>query len=125
MDNLEFRVWCKNKNQWETDNIFLMDNGQLLHQEKWRAVPLRPEYHVIQFFTGMIDKHGKKVFEGDVVKVFNREYDEEPNLNKVIFKNGAFRYSSGKSNDIPCGCYSANEVEVVGDIFNTSMLLNT
>lgn len=135
MNNIEFRVWCKNKDQWETDNVFLMNNGRLFQQERTRCVPLRPENHIVQFFTGVIDKHRKKVFEGDVLKILEvTDKSSIEYITPVIWEDCAFLVKSGgKDYDTFLSAWSGNpnntyplfELEVVGNIFQNPDMLRT
>ena len=67
MREIKFRVWCKNKNEWESDYWHLTPDGQMidvLHNQ-----PLKHDNHVLMQYTGLKDKNGKEIYEGDIVKI--------------------------------------------------------
>jgi len=67
----------------------------------WRPFPLT-------FFTGLLDRHGKEIWEGD--KVIHTSF---PNLAEpVVFHSGAFWVKQ-----ILLSTYHSSVVEVIGDIF--------
>ena len=81
-------------------------------------------------FTGLRDSkrtaeypEGQEIYEGDIVITNKPTYDSEPHKNVVVFENASFRYRCNGINDIPCGCYLSNEVEVIGNIYDNPTLL--
>ena len=69
-DRLKFRVWCKNKQEWEKDEILISSKGNMVLNQKGMYIVKNemPKFHIIEFCTGLKDKNEKPVFENDYVK---------------------------------------------------------
>ncbi|HHX9004596.1 TPA: YopX family protein, partial [Listeria monocytogenes] len=87
------------------------------------AYKVRPE--TVSQFTGLKDKNGKKIFEGDIVGII--EIDAFGNLDwnrlkgKVMFSEGAWLVTDSGSFAIPLWS-EINEIEVIGNIYENPEL---
>lgn len=75
-------------------------------------------------YTGLTDKNGNKIFEGDIIKIYL--YDD---IRLANYEIGNIKYDETKARYIFCtedGCYSidnSNEYEVIGNIHDNPELL--
>jgi len=85
--------------------------------------------HFLQFFedvmqyTGLKDKNGKEIYEGDITVSFKKPYEEEPSTNIVEFIDGAFKLKCTGKNNIPIFLYSPKHLEIIGNIYEHPELL--
>ena len=134
MREILFRGKRIDNGEWVYSSIIMQDKEhkllstevELFDGEKWRAVD--PE--TVGQFTGLTDKNGKKIFEGDIVKTwknnigkikFGQYWDEE--IEEVFYGYawiGKDEY--GESTTLSLNkCWNGHEV--IGNIYDNSELL--
>jgi uncharacterized phage protein (TIGR01671 family) len=80
-------------------------------------------------YTGLIDKNGKKIFEGDICEITTFTYDDEDIqlVGKVCFKYSSFVFQGLKHPDdevlFSSVCDFDTDVEVIGNIYDNPELI--
>ena len=90
-------------------------------------------YKLLQY-TGLKDKNGVEIVEGDVIKMFDIEITDDDYTQFVIFHNGAFGYMTGGKYSYFVSiagntniCFNGDkcmDCEVIGNIYENKELLN-
>lgn len=79
--------------------------------------PIFTKHGTIGQFTGLHDKNGKEIYEGDIIS--NESYK-----GVVVYKNGSFVLDLGKS----CGCvylFCLDSLLIIGNIYDNPELLES
>jgi len=111
MKTIKFRAW-DGKKMWQWEDI----KGDSLH-EIAEIYPERNE-HLMQF-TGLLDKNGKEIYEGDIVDMWNN------GLNSSIEfrKSGFYIISSGDGKNSAYMLHQRNKwVKIIGNIYENPEL---
>ena len=111
---IKFRIWDKINRMWlRCFNVNLFDIGDL------------PNVELMQY-TGVKDKNGKEIYEGDIVK-YKFPYDTRlKHISPVKFLETevSFGIKDIYGNEIPLYTISANNYfEVIGNIYENKNLL--
>lgn len=122
---IKFRAKDKGTNDWLTGNLLQDDYGNCCivvfvdHHETWYDV----QKETIGQFTGVYDKNGKDVYEGDIV--LQQGYNGKKIPMVVRFENGAFivGYHEGSSTKRKPMLLNS-QCEVIGNIHDNENLLN-
>lgn len=133
MDLLRFRVWIKTeKCMIETDDLLDIDyeNKEIVTQQVYfeNGLPDDRDIYCYDFdeielmqSTDMVDRDGKIIFEGDIVKMAKDVYSEPTYYEVVRHRGGAYRLESKQH-----GCelwLRHTDCEVVGNIYENPELL--
>ena len=121
----KFRAWDGAKKEMFKDTFAITESGQVVVVEQ-EFVTSPPDYvfvdHlVIMQSTGIKDKNGKEIFEGDIVKMAKDVYSEPTYYEVVRHRGGAYRLESKQH-----GCelwLRHTDCEIVGNVYENPELL--
>lgn len=134
MRDIKFRFYFKDE-KFMSEPITLQE---LLHNdwiefennEQTISLPLKDfrffynknENYKIMQYTGLKDKNGKEIYEGDIVKVFT---SEKWRIGIVIYEHSGFTIDVTKNKDLEYGRTSIieNLIEKIGNIYDNPELL--
>lgn len=81
--------------------------------------PLLPKFELMQY-TGLNDKNGKEIYEGDFVKGTHR-IDEDWTLQyQTIFRNGCFMFGGWNTHEF---FNKFQNIEIIGNIYENPELI--
>ena len=67
MRELEFRVWEEREKEYDTWSYILDDSGNLFRNAYGALIECDKKDYIIEQYTGLKDKNGKEIYEGDIV----------------------------------------------------------
>lgn len=122
----KFRVWMKSL-KWMCDvtNISFdskfVDICQQGDTERYTEMSVEFDEITLMQSTGLFDRNGKEIFEGDVVKMSKDVYSEPTYYEVVRHRGGAYRLESKQH-----GCelwLRHTDCEVVGNVYENREFL--
>ena len=108
---------------WDADSLRNMGGCALQSghsSNDFLVLPYPSDDYVLMQYTGLLDKQGVEIYEGDIVKVHSYTVT---GLGKVGFNKGSFVFNKF---EYPTSqvLHSFSEIEVIGNIYEHSHLLD-
>ena len=127
MREIKFRGFNRKNNEW-LYGFYLQNRGahfvcpdEFADGKSWDDYEIDPD--TLGQFTGLKDKNGVKIFECDVVRIYDGDYEEYSDQ-QVKFAHGVFGVDNWTKRILTTlsffmsGCDSEYSVEVIDNIFD-------
>ena len=124
----KYRLWCKNKNEWEKDKFHIMPSGCIFNLQTHG--PYNLDTHILAHGSGLLIKGNKELFEGDIYRKYKNvylvEYSQIDGFHyRLIYGDysGWNVYNKRERSRLHMTDYDAKKCELIGNIFDNPELL--
>ena len=116
MRTIKFRAWTELVNaETGEPHMAMIDHDGLLNWSVEDLLDPENGRNILMQFTGLLDKNGKEIYEGDVIK-------EKHCTSYVIFEEGRFQLHQNSGNYV---VQNTQYYEIIGNIYENPELLTT
>lgn len=134
---IKFRAWDSYHKEMITPWCELKENGHFWGEDTTnKPIYVSSSEHVMQY-TGLKDKNGKEIFEGDILNAIDCElvgYNQNEwgesevyadAKGKVHYVGAGFCFDGHSAGDLPLDTFDSDALEVIGNIYENPDLLAT
>ncbi len=108
MSEIKYKVWCKNRHEWEQNDIAICPDGNILHWEAPKQLPdfIKKERYDIVLYTGFNDRYDsqqEELYERDIVKVlshYDGDYFVKETIGLITMLDGEWSVVDKNKNNI-------------------------
>lgn len=123
---MKYKLWCKNKNEWEKDSWVILPNGNIAWIEYGNIVGCaNPKNHILVRSTGLKDINDKYIYEGDIIKSVSIIHKDEQPVSIIKWDRGQYDVFDNEGSWIS-SLYKymmVNNIEVIGNVYENPELL--
>lgn len=116
MRTMNFRLWCSHKEEWEKDEWCVRRYGDIEEIKSGRM--MRPDTHILEQNTGLLDKEGIEIYEGDILGAGKDKM-------VCVFEAGCFQVGDGGEHASAYLFQVHKAVEIIGNIHQNPDLLES